>query len=164
MRDDRRDLRPRSGMTWWRRLLGIEPRLASLRFAPTGEYSQEIVGEMQSQATLERLAGGRPADGASCEAEVSAMLIWEDDNPADPMAIRVDVGGEEVGYLTRATARVYRQWLTAGGFAGRPARCAARIVGGWDRGQRGRGYFGVELDVPAFYGPVPTDPPSGGSS
>jgi len=71
----------RSVMTWWRRLLGIEPQLEPLHFAPTGEYAQEIVGETQAQETLERLAGGRPADGASCEVEVSAMLIWEDDNP-----------------------------------------------------------------------------------
>jgi hypothetical protein len=47
-------------MTWWRRLLGIEPRLTPLHFAPTGEYSQEIVGEMQAQDTLERLAGAVP--------------------------------------------------------------------------------------------------------
>jgi len=112
---------------------------------------------MQSQDTLERLAGGRPDHGASCEVEVTAMLIWEDNNPADPMAIRVDVQGQEVGYLSRAAARVYRRWLTEAGHRGRPASCMARIVGGWDRGARGRGFFGVELDVPAFYGPVPHD-------
>jgi len=144
-------------MAWWRRLLGITPRLAPLRFAPTGEYSQEIVGEMQSQAALERLAGGRPDHGASCEVEVTAMLIWEDHNPADSMAIRVDVDGQVVGYLSRATARVYRRWLTEAGHHGRPAICMARIVGGWDRGDRGRGFFGVELDTPAFYGPGPSD-------
>jgi hypothetical protein len=144
-------------MTWWRRFFGIKPRQSPLRFAPSGEYTQEIVGEMQYQVTIERLAGGRPDHGASCEVEVTAVLIWEDDNPVDAMAIRVDVQGQVVGYLTRATARQYRHWLTEGGHAGRPAICGARIVGGWDRGTRGSGYFGVELDTPAFYGPVPTD-------
>jgi hypothetical protein len=83
------------------------------------------------------------------------VLIHEDDNPADSMAVRIEIAGQCIGYLTRANARLYRSWLASGGHAGRRTTCAARIIGGWDRGSGSRGYFGVELDIPSFYGPPP---------
>jgi len=139
-------------MGWLRRLFG--PRVPALRFPRSGEYSERIVGEASYQAAIERLAGGSPEDGSSCDIPVTAELIWEDDNPADDEAIQVQVQGMVVGYLTRTSARLYRRWMATAGYQGRRAVCGARIVGGRDRGPRGRGYFGVELDVPAFYGPV----------
>lgn len=63
----------------------------------------------------------------------------------------VDVNGRTVAYLTRASGRIYRRWLAGQGYTGRPATCPALIVGGWDRGLRGRGHFEVKLDLPSLY-------------
>jgi hypothetical protein len=142
-------------MTWWRRLLGIEPRLAPLHLGDFEGNEEEVVGESHYQDNLARLAEVHPPDRARMR-EVVATLIHENDNPVDPLAIRVDIEGLKVGYLTRVAARQYRQWLAAGGHAGRTTTCAARITGG---GWEGRpGYFGVALDIPSFYGPVPPEP------
>ena len=82
-------------MGWLRRLFG--PRVPALRFPRSGEYSERIVGEASYQAAIERLAGGSPEDGSSCDIPVTAELIWEDDNPADDEAIQVQVQGMVVG-------------------------------------------------------------------
>jgi len=142
-------------MTWWRRLLGLGPRLAPLHLGDFEGNEEEVVGESHYQDNLARLAEAHPPDRARLR-EVTATLIHEDSNPADPLAIRVDIDGLTVGYLTRAAARQYRLWLASGGHAGRTATCAARITGGGWEGRPGN--FGVELDIPSFYGPVPTDP------
>jgi hypothetical protein len=79
---------------------------------------------------------------------VTARLVHEDENPRDDHAVRVDVNGRTVAYLTRASARIYRRWLARQGHAGRTTTC---IVGGWDRVPRGQGHFGVKLDLPSLY-------------
>lgn len=75
----------------------------------------------------------------------TARLVHEDENPHDDQAVRVDA------YLTRASAHIYRRWLAGQRHAGRSATCSAVIVGGWDRGPRGCGHFGVKLDLPSRY-------------
>ena len=67
----------------------------------------------------------------------------------DPKAVRIEIEGETVGYLSRENARDYRDALRR---AGHPrlarATCKANIRGGWDRGPDDRGHFGVWLDIP----------------
>lgn len=99
----------------------------------------EIVGESHYQGALERLAGGRTADGV--DVPVRAFFTPERDNPHDPNAVAVTVSGEQVGYLSRASAAVYRGALGAA-----VSSCEGRIVGGWDRGAGDRGFFGLRLD------------------
>lgn len=110
-----------------------------VRLAGDGEYGLDVVGESHYQGDLERLAGGRTRDGV--EVETQAELIPEDDNPHDKKAVRVAIGGRTVGHLSRDDARAFRESV------GRPATCAALIVGGWDRGKGDRGHFGVRLDA-----------------
>jgi hypothetical protein len=141
-------------MSWWRRLFGIKPPRAPMHLGDFEGNEEEVVGESHYQANLARLAERHPPDRARLR-EVVATLVHEDNNAVDSLAIRVDIEGLTVGYLTRMAARQYRQWLAAGGHPGRTATCAARIIGGWDRAEGGRAYFGVELDVPSFYGPPP---------
>ena len=110
------------------------------------EYALEVVGESFHQLTLENLCGGRSKGGHrhAC----TATLIYEDENPHDSRAIRVEIDGYPVGHLSRDMAPRYRAALERAGQAGRRAECAAVIVGGWDRGEDDRGHFGVRLDVP----------------
>ena len=112
----------------------------------TGKFALLAVGESHYQDALEEICGGRSKGGRrfSC----SATLIHEDENPHDHRAVRVDINGRTVGYLSRDMAPRYRAALEKAGQAGAMAQCGARIVGGWDRGEDDRGHFGVKLDVP----------------
>lgn len=55
---------------------------------------------------------------------MTAYLIPEDDNPHDPKAVRVEVDGHKVGYLSRTNARRFRKRCKG------PMDCPATIVGG----------------------------------
>jgi hypothetical protein len=124
-------------------------RQASVRvhIPSPGEFAYDIVGESHYQEALERICGGRDEEGA--HEEVEALLTLENENPHDNMAVRVDIEGETVGYLSREVARYYRSKLKEAGQPNATARCDAIIAGGWDRGPDDRGYFGVKLDLPA---------------
>jgi len=111
-----------------------------------GAYALDIVGESRYQAALAHICGGRTEDGHN--KIVQATLIHEDTNPHDNQAIRVDIEGRTVGYLSRENARQYRQMLQKAGHPGITATCSAVIVGGWDRGDGDTGHFGVKLDIP----------------
>jgi hypothetical protein len=71
-----------------------------------GMYRElEIVGESHRQSTLERLwddLGRRTWD---------AILIPEKGNPYDPNAVRVEILGLRVAYLSRETAKEYRDYM-----------------------------------------------------
>ena len=112
----------------------------------SGTYSVDIVGESKYQSALETICGGRTDE--SQEKIVVATLVHEDDNPYDNKAIRVDIEGKTVGYLSREHARQYRKIIKEAGYPGITATCSAMIVGGWDRGGEDRGHFGVKLDLP----------------
>lgn len=104
-----------------------------------------IVGESHYQDALEAICGGRDDDGV--DRVVNASLVLEDSNPHDPQAVRVDIEGKTVGYLSRPTARRFRQQVAAGQPGGRALPCKGRIKGGWDRGAGDKGHFGVWLNL-----------------
>jgi hypothetical protein len=97
-----------------------------------------VVGESYYQDAFEELTGGRTYDGH--ELPVTATLIPEDDNTHDPKAVRVEVDGLRVGYLSRANARQFRKRCQMA------QECTGVIVDGWDRGDGDRGHFGLRLD------------------
>lgn len=110
-----------------------------------GLFGTAIVGESHYQAVLEYICGGRTDDGA--DEVVIARLVLEDENPYDTQAVRVEIEGHTVGYLSRSDARLYRERLTVAGQPRIIGQCTARIRGGWDRGPEDRGLFGVYLDI-----------------
>ena len=101
------------------------------------DYSVEIVGESHGQEALEEICGGRDTESANLK--VTARLEREDDNPHDDQAVKVIIQGRHVGYLSRGDARRYRAMPSV------PAEVPALIVGGWDRGDRRAGHYGVRL-------------------
>jgi hypothetical protein len=106
-----------------------------------------IVGESHYQATLERLAEGR-TDRGPVRVEHVAGLIAEPSNPYDPNAVKVQIGGATVGYLTRSDAVAYKPVLEAVAHMGYAAfGCHASLIGGWDRGGGDRGSIGVVLHL-----------------
>jgi hypothetical protein len=113
-----------------------------------GTFDVDVVGESHYQRELEDLCGGRTRESADLETE--AYLVPEDDNPRDRNAVRVCIDGFAVGNLDRDMARAWRMRVTQFGRGVCTAKCQAKIVGGWDRGARGQGHFGVKLDLPGY--------------
>lgn len=111
-----------------------------------GTYSVDVVGESHYQEALEDICGGHTEKGHRLD--VDAFLVPEDDNPYDPKAVCIYIHEQIVGYLDRGTARSFRKQMAAAGAAGRAIKCSAIIVGGWDRGSRDKGHFGVKIDLP----------------
>jgi hypothetical protein len=109
------------------------------------EFSLPIVGESHYQEALEAVCGGRDEDGV--DRVLDACLTLEDSNPYDPQAVRVDIGGKTVGYLSRDDARRFRQKRAEDSQTADTTPCKARVKGGWDRGADDRGNFGVWLNI-----------------
>jgi hypothetical protein len=108
----------------------------------------KVVGESRYQRALSRAAGGRTEDGV--EVEVQAQLVFEPDNPHDPHAVAVYVGGDKVGYIAREYNVAFRQEVAALNLdPSLPLVCRGLIVGGWSRGGGADlGSFGIRLDIP----------------
>jgi hypothetical protein len=124
----------------------LHPEAVRAKIPGRGLFSLEIVGESHYQDAFERICGARTEDGEN--RIVAATLVPENDNPHDPLAVRVDIDGQTVGYLSRKNAREYRQQLEDAGLTGATASCQARICGGWDRGPDDQGFYGLFLDLP----------------
>jgi hypothetical protein len=108
--------------------------------AGDGGYEYEIVGESHYQDALEQIAG---RSDESAEHICVALLQADRGNVHDENAVKVAISGMTVGYIPRSDAPLLRQMVEASG----ALRCRAMIVGGWDRGVRGKGHFGVHLDM-----------------
>ena len=109
-------------------------------------FCRDVVGESYYQEALETLAGGFTPDG--CDVRVTAEVRPEPDNPSDPDAVRVSIGGRTVGYLSRGDAKRFVGGMAKLGRPGEGVSCEARIVGGWRRSRDDFGFFGVQLNLP----------------
>jgi hypothetical protein len=106
----------------------------------------EVVGESFYQGNLEKVAGPKASEGA--DFPCLALLVFDDANPHDEKAVRVEVDGLVVGHLSRPTARVYRKAMADAGLGRGPHPCNAVIVGGWRR-PGSEGSFGIKLTADA---------------
>ena len=66
----------------------------------------DIVGESYHQGAIRGLWAGP-------EVTFAAILILENDNSHDRNAVRVEIAGVHVGYLSRETAKDYRSCMGA---------------------------------------------------
>src|SRR3989475_11727740 len=80
----------------------------------SGAFALPIVGESHYQEALEQICGPRTDEGE--DRRIEAHLVLEDENPHDSMAVRVDINGITVGYLSRDHARKYRRGFTKSGY------------------------------------------------
>ena len=118
---------------------------SEIRLPGGNDYTYEIVGESHYQDSLMRICGGRSEEAA--QKFVEARLVLDDKNPHDNKAVRVDIDGNVVGYLSKQNARKYRAYLKKIGRGDVVGVCQAVVVGGWDRGKGDVGNFGVKLDL-----------------
>jgi hypothetical protein len=129
--------------------LFVHPKKKSdkyINLAGQGFFSAKVVGESHYRGNLSRICGGYTENGV--ENFQTASLVHEDDNQYDKNAIRVEISGKIVGYLSRSDAMNYREHMHLNGHTGLTATCRAKITGGWDRGNNDIGDFGVTLDLP----------------
>ncbi len=70
-----------------------------------GQDDLEVVGERAYQDVLWDLSGGTVGD--RIRRHIVAVLVPEPTNPYDTNAIAVQIEGQVVGYLPRATAQEY---------------------------------------------------------
>lgn len=110
------------------------------------KFDLEVVGEHHYQRNLKYLAGAHGPVRA--RTECTAKLIPEF-NIHDWLSVRVEIEGLTVGHLSRKNARAYREWLDAKEKNGQILEIAARISGGYDRGDRWMEYS-VWLDEKPF--------------
>lgn len=104
-----------------------------------GSYSLGVVGESHYQSALIDIAGRHTPDGHTVHCQ--AILYPEDDNPFDANAVRVEIGGDAVGYIARDDAPHVRLFLPVADRA---------FVDAVIRGGRTGQHYGVWLDFPTF--------------
>lgn len=113
-----------------------------------GDFDFEVVGEANYQAALKRMAGSHGFDSANVEKV--ALIVPEGNNKHDKLAVRVDIDGETVGYLSRDDARSFRRRLASKKIGVQPTTCGALICGGF-RSRNGQvASYGVKLDIKPF--------------
>lgn len=113
-----------------------------------GDYDFEVVGESHYQGALQSLAGDH--GNRSPDKECQAVIIPEDNNRYDKNAIRIDIDGRTIGYLSRDDAPRFRRRLGAKKIGIQPTRCNAMIVGGYLKKSGERTSYGVRLDIKPF--------------
>ncbi|MGD9980236.1 MAG: HIRAN domain-containing protein [Hyphomonadaceae bacterium] len=117
-----------------------------IRIDGPGTFAVDVVGVSRRQDTLAAIVERHRRSGRTVT--VDAMLVLEDSNPHDANAVRVEIDGELIGYLSRDNARRFRADLAAAGQPRASVRCKARIVGGFETASGERAHLGVRLDLP----------------
>lgn len=101
------------------------------------EYLFDIVGEQSYQANLRKIAG--PKQERSKYVEVMARVVSEPFNAYDKNAVKIEINGLTVGYLSRDDAK-----LLAGKVINQTV--PALINGGW-LDDSSEGSYGVKLGI-----------------
>jgi hypothetical protein len=110
-----------------------------------GNFDFEIVGESNYQPAIAALV-----EGTTPGETFTALLIPENENPYDKLAVRVEIDGRTVGYLSREDARSFRRRLSAKKLSGKATQCMASLIGGQTRLSGETLSYGVTLDIKPF--------------
>jgi hypothetical protein len=124
----------------------LRPVDASPTIQGDGEFDTEAVGESNYQEALWAAVRNETPDERGYRAHITAQLVPEPLNPYDRNAIRVEIGGRLVGYLSREEAIEFADLVDTAIRGRGAARCAALICGGFAV-SGGRASLGVWLDL-----------------
>ena len=109
-----------------------------------GNNEMKIAGVMFYQKALESVSGGRTEN--SHELDMLAKLRPDPYNLHDQNAVAVVIHGHKVGHLPRESAALLHSPIVElGASLKKSVGCRAKIIGGWDRGGKDIGNFGVRL-------------------
>ena len=113
----------------------------------SGRFDQDVVGEEHYQEALIRIAGPYTQKGHRVRCE--AVLYLQPDNPHDGNAIRIEIDGSTVGYISRYQAPTLRRQMQRLGIGNGQRVTVDAAIGGGRIGTR----YGVYLDFD-----MPDDP------
>ena len=146
------------GIWSWLKRLGIGETSLALqtnRLSPTqhqpawldgGEdFKLPVVGNFHYQRAFEKICGPRTEKGEN--RVVAAVLILDNTNRYDNNAVRVQVEGKTVGYLSRSDASAFRTRLQHERVIAQNFTCKANIRGGRIRENEEPSMFDIYLDV-----------------
>lgn len=115
----------------------------TLHLEGNGNFDFPIVGEASYQKNIAKIAGPKQPNGV--EIETKAIVFLDPFNRHDKEAVRIEIDGLIVGYLSRQDALQYRAWLKQNKLGKATCQVDAVITGGWLRADS-EGYFGIRLD------------------
>lgn len=132
---------------------GINPSADYFSWPDIYQFDFDVVGESNYQEAIKQLAeeNAIPPE-ANSRYKIGIMmahLIPENDNPYDDKAIRIDIDGRTVGYLSRDNARSFRRRLSRKKISNQITTCMAIFIGGEDLNDITRSY-GVKLNIEPF--------------
>jgi hypothetical protein len=107
-----------------------------------GTFDVVVAGVSYYQEALRSVLGD--TSGRADSMLVPAEIIPDDGNSFDTYAVRIEIDGKLVGYLSRRNACEWRSKMISESLSG-ATTCSARIV--WDRQAREEGKYGVWLDI-----------------
>jgi hypothetical protein len=111
-------------------------------------YPLQVVGEASYRDEIESIFGYVDETEGVDDDYFLARLILEDDNKNDPgNAVRVEIEGRTVGYLSKPNAKLYREQLQKSGLENVIGECHASIKGGFIKRDEELADFGVRLDM-----------------
>jgi hypothetical protein len=109
---------------------------------PNRAFDVIVVGVSNYQEALGKICHNKHDEGL--EMLVRANLMPEEGNPHDSNAVRIDVEGERVGYLSRENALRWRGKMISKGIS-EVVTCPAKIK--WDKNAFALGSYGIWLDL-----------------
>ena len=122
--------------------------VTKLFFLTNYSYSTKVVGESNYQENLRSVIGFIDDEQQQVSEDgFTANLILEDENPYDRgNAVRVEINGYIVGYLSKSDASDYRQSLSRLKVNNAVGNCSAIVSGKWNNEVESL-LFGVILDL-----------------
>lgn len=120
-----------------------------LRLSGDGTYAMDITGEENYQTALEDLGGPRLPEGVH-QVETARLVIADNRTGSNRNAVRVEIRGQLVGYISLQDTIQYRHYLRTRGKSNVYGQCSALITGGWVTPDGTQGPYYVALDIPAF--------------
>ena len=129
----------------------ITPPATPHAWPALNQFNFEVVGESYYQPALTKLAVDHATISASADEikPLTAHLIPDDYNEYDDKAVRIEINGLHVGYLSREDARSFRRRLGAKKLTGQITTCGALITGGHVKNGKEMSY-GAMLDIQPF--------------
>lgn len=126
-------------MQWLRSLFTRpqSPAPISIKLVEVTEVA--VVGESFYKDNFRKLLGRPKPDGVDVSKD--ATLIPDNQNPKDPNAVRVEIGGYMVGHLSREDAKRYRRRYQS------TITCPASIRGGFRKRDGSWADYGVWLNL-----------------
>ena len=108
----------------------------------SGDMQVDVAGESYYVVNFERLF---PRTEHGIDATAQAELVADPSNVYDRNAVRVMIGGLQVGHLNREAAAAFAPTAQRLASQGAVITCTATVRGGWDQGQGQQGNYGVVL-------------------